>query len=287
MLVVMGWCPLVMMAQRTARVCGETDYVVPETQSQTEAKRTAITRARLQALADEFGTVVSQTNTTAMHNVDGKSESTFNSYSENEVRGVWVEDTKEPEIKMSYVNGMLVIHASVCGKAREIKTSTTELAIQTMNYGNHPGEHPTGRGEETTSFRNEDFFGVQFKSPVKGYVALFLRDDPTDMVYTLMPYDGSDGYAREVKSNMLYSFLTNKDPEYPKGMPSTILTADKTIVHNTLIVVFSETKFSISLSEKGAFFPEMDNSRFQKWLHSLRTNDETMQVREEVLTIKK
>ena len=49
-------------SQRSVKVCGEIDYVVPETQTQAEAKKTAITQAQLKAIADQFGTVVSQTN---------------------------------------------------------------------------------------------------------------------------------------------------------------------------------------------------------------------------------
>ena len=54
-------------AQRIVNACGDVDYVVPETQTLSEAKQTAITQARLKAIADEFGTIVSQTNTAASH----------------------------------------------------------------------------------------------------------------------------------------------------------------------------------------------------------------------------
>ena len=33
--------PMLVISQRTVKVCGEVDYVVPENQSQAEAKRTA------------------------------------------------------------------------------------------------------------------------------------------------------------------------------------------------------------------------------------------------------
>lgn len=276
---------IVAYGQQKKTVCGETRYVVPETQSLSEAKRTAIERARLQALADEFGTVVTQTNTTAMHTANGQTNSTFNSFSGNDVRGVWEEDTKEPEITVLYENEMMVIHAKVCGKARELKSNQVELKIETLSYGPHHGNrHPTRPGEVTTQFRHNDFFGVHFKSPVNGYVALFIRDDNNDIVYTQLPYENSNGSARAVKSNQDYTFLNNQDPEYP-NVPAVILTTDRKIENNTLIMVFSKKPFDLSLSEQGKYFQETDLTKFWKWLHNLRKHNETVQVQEIVLTI--
>lgn len=274
--------PMCVMAQRMVKACGEVDYVVPESQSQAEAKRIALARARTQAIADEFGTVVHQTTTTAMHTTSESSNVDFNSFSENEVRGIWIEDTREPEISMSYRDNLLVIHASVCGKIRELKQNKTELSIRVLNDGK------TDEGIETTHFRNNDRISVAFQSPVKGYVALFIREENTGLVHIMMPYDteNADGYAREVKSNREYVFLNSQDPLYPYPTP-TILTTDRSIENNTLIVVFSEQAFRLSLTHKGEFVPEVENAKFQKWLHALRVHDTTAQVEEIVLIIKK
>lgn len=262
-------------AQRTVNACGEVDYIVPETQTLVEAKQTAITQARLKAIADEFGTIVSQTNTTAMHTRNGKTNSNFNSFSENEVRGIWISDTKEPEVEVEYRNDMMVIHAEVCGKVREQKREKVELQIKPLN-----------KGIESTLFKNNDRFSLSFKSAASGYVAVFIRDDNNDIVNVMMPYEDSDGNAREVKSNKNYLFLCTQDPTYPYD-EETILTTSKSIENNTLIVVFSQKKFHISLSNMGEFVPEVENSKFQKWLHGLRVYDTTAQVEEIVLTIKK
>ena len=276
-LVLLGFGIIACLAfcQRTANVCGEVYYIMPETQTIADAKRTAINQARLKAIADEFGTIVSQTSTTAMHNTDGKSSTSFNSYSENEVRGLWISDTKDPVVSVKYQNEMTIIHAEVCGKAREQKQSSVEIQVKPLN-----------KGIESTLFKNKDRFSVSFKSAASGYVAVFLREDDTETVYVMMPYDDTDGNAREVKSNKEYIFLSTQDPAYPYE-EETILTTSKTIENNTLIVVFSQKKFHISLSNQGDFVPEVENAKFQKWLHSLRVFDLTAQVEEIVLTIKK
>ncbi len=278
---------ITLRAQRMVSVCGSTEYVVPETQTLVEAKRAAVTRARVQALADEFGTIVTQTNTIAVHNTNGETNSTFNSFGENNVRGIWIEDTKEPEIHVSYKNDMMIIRAKVCGKARELKSTPVELDIQTLSYGYYDGnENPIRKAYETTQFNNGDFFGVRFKAPIKGYVAIFIRDDNTETVYTQLPYVGSDGYAREIKANQSYVFLSNEDPAFPYKT-TTILTTERKIENNTLIVIFSKNPFHLSLSNQGEWFPEIELPKFQKWIHSLRMHDESAQVEEIVLTIKK
>lgn len=264
-------------AQRVVNICGEAQYVVPEYQSLQEAKRTAIERAKIDALADEFGTIVSQTNTTALHNTNGKTESNFNSYSENEVRGIWLNDTREPEISVLYKQGEMVIHVSVCGKAREIKSSRVDLDILTLC-----------NGFESENFHDNDRFSIAFKSPVKGYVAIFIRDDNNEIVNVMMPYDTEDanGYAREIKANKDYRFLSTQDPSYPY-QEETILITDRKIETNTLLIVFSEKPFRLSLNNKGEFVPIVELAKFQKWLHGLRIFDTTVQVEERVLTIKK
>ena len=274
-------------AQRIVIVSGDLDYVVPETQTPAEAKRIAVTQARLKAIADEFGTIVSQTNTATVHSAEGQTSTSFNSYTENEVRGVWIEDIHDPIVRVEYVNETMVVHVKVKGKAREMKNVPIELQVQTLSYGYHKGdENPTRKGYETTQFNNGEFFGVHFKSPINGYVAVFIRDEKTEIVTTLLPYSGSDGYAREIKSNMDYVFLTNEDPAYPYKT-TTILETTCTIEYNTLIVVFSKNPFHISLTNQGKWFPEIELPIFQRWLHNLRNTDETAQVQEIVLTIKK
>lgn len=274
-LVLLLQCYAFLQAQRTVNACGEVDYSVPETQTLAEAKQTAIAQARLKAIADEFGTIVSQSNTSATHNKDGKTSSNFNSYSENEVRGIWLSDTKDPIVEVKYRNDMMVIHAEVCGKVREQKREKVELQIKPLN-----------KGIESTLFKNNDRFSLSFKSAASGYVAVFIRDNDNGIVNVMMPYDNGDGNAREVKSNKEYLFLSTQDPMYPYH-EETILTTSKSMEYNTLIVVFSQKNFHISLSNKGEFVPEVENTKFQKWIHGLRAYDTTVQVEEIVLTIKK
>ena len=178
------------LGQRVENICGEYKYIVPENVSLAEAKAIAIERARLTAIANEFGTTVSQTNLATTHIENGTTRNDFLSLGETEVKGDWLGDTKEPEIRPVYENNQLVIYASVCGKVRELKTAEVELRMQIMS-----------NGIETERFKNNDKVAIRFKSPVNGYVAIFVRDDNAGIVSCMLPYENENGKARVVKNS--------------------------------------------------------------------------------------
>ena len=263
------------LGQRVVNICGEYKYIVPENVSLAEAKAIAIERARLTAIANEFGTTVSQTNLATTHIENGTTRNDFLSLGETEVKGDWLGDTKEPEIRPVYENNQLVIYASVCGKVRELKTAEVELRIQIMN-----------NGIETEQFKNNDKVAIRFKSPVNGYVAIFVRDDNAGIVSCMLPYENENGKARVVKNSKEYIYLSTADPIYPY-QEETILVTNKKIEFNTFVLVFAETEFAMPLSDMGEFVPELSVESFQRWLRRNRMSDKTMQTIEKTIQINK
>lgn len=262
-------------AQRVATVCGEYRYTVPGEIPLNRAKQIAIDKARNEAIANEFGQVVSQSTNTTIHSSGTQSSVQSDSYVSTESKAIWLSDTKEPEVSIAYENDVMVITASVCGKARELKMAEVELKMQVLN-----------NGFESEQFRSNDKVSIMFKSPVSGYVAIFFRDDNAGMIYCMMPYENEDGTAREVKSNKEYIYLSTEDPVYPY-QEETILVTEKTVEFDTFILVFSKKDFSMPSSEAGEFVPELSVEGFQKWLRKNRINDETMQTIEKSIQIHK
>lgn len=262
-------------AQRVATVCGEYRYIVPGEVPLNRAKQIAIDKARNEAIANEFGQVVSQSTNTTIHSSGTQSSVQSDSYVSTESKAIWLSDTKEPEVSIAYENDVMVITASVCGKARELKMAEVELKMQVLN-----------NGFESEQFRSNDKVSIMFKSPVSGYVAIFFRDDNAGMIYCMMPYENEDGTAREVKSNKEYIYLSTEDPVYPY-QEETILVTEKTVEFDTFILVFSKKDFSMPSSEAGEFVPELSVEDFQKWLRKNRINDETMQTIEKSIQIHK
>ncbi len=261
-------------AQKAVTVCGEYRYVAPENVPLADAKTTAIERARLEAMANEFGTNISQTNLNTTHIDNGVVQNDFLSMGGTEVKGDWLGDTKEPEIVVAYEQNMLIVTAKVCGKARELVNAGVDLFVKVLC-----------NGIESEQFKNNDQLSVVLKSPVNGYLAIFLRDDVTSTVACLLPYETENGKARKIKRNESYTFLSTKDPLYPYR-EETILVTSREQEFNTLIFVFSENEFAMPNTESGEYLPELSIPDFQKWLRKNRMKDERMQTVEKITDIR-
>ena len=97
-------CPHLLWS-KTCTVKGEYVYLASPSQSVDEAKRIATERARIQALANEFGTVISQSISTAVME-GGSTGSQFQATSQSDVRGEWIADTREPEFNIQFTDGV-------------------------------------------------------------------------------------------------------------------------------------------------------------------------------------
>lgn len=265
---------LTCIAQKTVTICGEYRYIAPENVSPAEAKATATERARLEAMANEFGTNVSQTNLNTTRTNNGEAQNDFLSFGGTEVKGNWLGDTKEPEISVTYEQNQLVVTAKVCGKAREIVNASVNLSVKVLC-----------NGVESERFKNNDKLSVVLKTPVHGYLAIFLRDDVNGIVACLLPYETENGKARKIKRNEFYTLLSTSDPLYPYR-EETILVTEREQEFNTLIFVFSENEFAMPNTENGEYLPELSIPDFQKWLRRNRMRDEKMQTLEKVIDIR-
>lgn len=263
------------LAQKTVNVSGEYVYYPPENVSLEQAKETAVERAKIDAIAKEFGTDVSQTNTIAiMGGRDGES-TMFNSTGSTEIKGEWIADTKEPEITVRYEGGMLVIVAKVWGKVRRKSKSEVLLSARVLC-----------NGIESERFRNNDKLSIAFKSPVNGFLSIWLIDDTARRAYCLLPYENEDGVAREIKNNVEYALLSTADYKYPYR-EATILTTDKVLEIDRLIFIFSTNRFAMPLTDSGEYLPELAIFEFEDWVQRNRIKDESMQIIEKPIEIKK
>lgn len=261
--------------QKVVNAQGEYVYHAPENITLEQARQTAVERARLDAIAKAFGTDVSQTNLVTVNTKGESSETSFNSMGGTEVKGEWIADTKAPEVSVSYESGMLVVGVKVWGKIREKTKADYELSVQILC-----------NGRESEKFRNNDRLSVRFKSPVKGYLSIYLVDDNVHQAYCLLPYENEDGRARAIKNNETCILLSTEDPLYPYR-EETILTTDKTMEYDRLVFVFSKNQFAMPLTDMGDYLPELSTMDFEKWLQKNRVKDTEMTVVEKVVEIKK
>ncbi|MDR1595101.1 MAG: DUF4384 domain-containing protein [Prevotellaceae bacterium] len=286
-LILLVWVifPAVTFAQKTVTVCGEYTYIVPENVTQEQAKQTAIGRAKIEALTEKFNQTLSQQNATIAENSEEKSSVKFIAISGSEVRGEWIEDTKPPEIKIFYEEGMLVVKASVCGKAREIKGAGIDFTAQILRNG-------TESRFASDNFRHGDDFYLLFKTPVSGYLAVYLMDDRQN-VFCLLPYRSDASGKTQVKAGKEYVFFSAKhaDNESRAFVDEYTLTSEKSSEQNFLYLIFSPnafTKANDSQVDSELVLPrELPFEDFQKWLAKNKTKDKDMKVETKSLMIKK
>lgn len=261
-------------AQRITRTEGISQVRVERNMTRDEAIRKAIELAKINALENEFGTYVEQqTNLTVE---SGTSD--FYIVGNTKVKGIWVRDIEKPKITDDYREekgqyGTEKILWITCQVKGDVKPARPRPAIE---YQVRNCKFPTCR---TTSFLSGEQLYLWFKSPVKGYLSVFIDDG--NMVYRLLPYSNvNDQSSYEVTGDENYLFFS---PESHKGVnpadkPDEIeLYTLKRSEYNTLILVFSTDSYF-----KPGLYPEridaaknilpksITKSRFESWLSEHR-----------------
>ena len=273
--------PSLLFAQFERRVEGEYTYYTPSDVSLETAKATAIEQARIQALANTFGTLVEQTLLTHQQNDNGKSSINMFALGESTVKGEWLKDTRDPETIITYEDSFLIVYARVWGMAREIVSVPIDISVKVLKNG-------TLDRFEDDWFRDGDDIYLSFQSPSKGYLAVYLADDKGD-AYCFLPYAGDTDGMFEVKANKPYILFSSNHVEKGEACDEYVLTCDKELERNLLYVIFSPNPFvkandnAIPVKVKVGV-DELDLPRhlkyqdFQRWLLKNRRMDNKMQV---------
>lgn len=273
--VLMMGCVAVSAGLREASVKGTYTHYGDGSHTPDECRRLALEGARLQAIAGEFGTVVSQ-NVVQHDLVDGSGESVyFSALSSTEVKGEWLADEGEPEYKVSLDgDGHLVVQCTIRGRARELSNEAAEFEALVLRNG-------TGRQHADTRFRQGDEMRLIVKSPVDGYVAVFLVDG-TRQAYQLLPYMSDTSGEVMVKRGKEYLFFDKDRGEPGHGRPDELeMTADGPKDHNKVFVVLSPNRFSLPVNNyRDDGTPLMLTfDSFNRWLAKSRRADTRMGVK--------
>lgn len=269
---------LVASAKDWVKVCGEERYVVPENVSLQDAKIEALKRAKANALAERFGMMVSQNTTSIMKENNGELNDYFLATSGTELRGEWLEDIKEPEYNIYYRNDMQVVEVSVCGKARERKSAEIDLNVRVLRNG-------TKIHNESETFSSGDSFYLYFRTPIKGFVCVYLVDE-NQQATCLLPYQREQLHSVEVEANTDYLFFSIEHSVQKVFVDEYVLSSYNGIIQNQLYVIFSPNDFvKASDREHSSALRELSFVDFQAWLTRNRNHDEKMQVIKKVLTI--
>ena len=277
---------LCVSAKDTDTVEGTYDYPMPNNQTPEEAKIIALERAKLEALAGEYGTIMSQQNYSLIIEENTQSKKSFYSLGESEVCGEWLE-TIEEKIEEQLVDGKHVFKAWVKGVARKVNFAKVEFEIHLLRNG----KDDKYKAVDNTYYDHDDFY-LSFCSPAKGYVAIYLLDYERNS-YRIIPMDNEELFR--VMRNKRYVFVDDDKNKL-------ILTTDRRQEINQIYVVFSPNEITLPIDKQIAdnsnltryqteeypnvsYLPFIPYKDFQKWIVKLRKKDPKVQVVTEVIKI--
>ncbi|MDE6130843.1 MAG: DUF4384 domain-containing protein [Muribaculaceae bacterium] len=264
-------------------VKGEFTYFGDKNDSREQCRRHALEGARLQALAKEFGTVLTQ-DTYQHDRLSGREESTyFSQLTSTAVKGEWLADEGEPQFEYSLDSeGCYVVTCIVRGRAREISNEATDFTASVLRNSTDPRN-------ASTDFHDGDDMYLYMRTPVDGYVAVFLAGEDNN-VYSLLPYQQAPGPDMKLRRNTDYVFFDSASGRPEHGTVDELqLSTFSNIERNSLYVVFSPNAFSrIADNFAGENIPRSTSiDDFSAWLARARRNDPKMGVRIMNITIQK
>lgn len=281
--VLLAFISIPLFPQKMKTVEAEYTYYVPENVTLEEARHTALNRAKIQALADAFGTLVTQANSTVVNNRDGASSIDFLSLGDSEVKGEWIETIGDPVFDIFYEQGMLAVKASVKGRAREIVSAAIDFKAKVLRNG-------TDDKFESAEFKDGDDLYLSFLSPVSGYLAVYLADS-SGQAYCLLPYRHQSSGIYSVVANRRYVLFSADEASVDERpyVDEYILTCSRqSLEYNVVYVVFSPQPFVKAADERmGEACPrQLTFDEFQKWLAKVRKHDSAMGLHKFIITIR-
>ncbi|MCM1309673.1 MAG: DUF4384 domain-containing protein [Bacteroides sp.] len=235
-------------------------YYAPTNVTIEQAQMTALERAKIEAIANKFGTRISQTNTTAITNANGESSTQFISLSSSEVNGEWIETIGTPKFELSYSNGILVVSVKVKGKIRELEQNTADIEVQVLRNGIEDKY-------ESDKFASSDDLFISVTSAEVGYVAIFLEDF-SGRVYRLLPYRRQPDQSLGIESGKRYVFFHKQSvpPQERRMVDEYVMTADSQHEINNIHFIFSPSPFLTRIADS-----EIENELRQFSVNEYRT----------------
>ncbi len=258
-------------AQRKVKADAHYVFYAPEYLTVESAKNEAVKRAQIQAIADEFGTLVQQQNVSMVSNTDESSTVSFSSIGTSDVRGEWLKTIGKPVFNIQYIDGQLVVEVSMKGEIREIEYLKPQFIAALLRNG-------TTDDHRSDDFRKGDFLYLSFLTPVEGYLAVFAKDDS---IRALLPDLNEPTGMLKVPANKRQVFFS----EYGQRLR---MVCSAPVETNAIYILFSPHPVICPVSERvdDGGLPVFTDEDFHKWLAKMRTHDKDLQVVVKYITIK-
>ena len=248
-------------AQKTTKVKLDYIYYATASESLARAQEAALEAAKIDAIAQEFGTIVSSVSTSSSfyHQRDNGSTISSDDFYElgsADVRGEWIETTKKPTFDIKQIERGLSIHVLGEGIIREVVMAPINFKALVLRNG-------TDDKFQSEVFHTGDDMFVSFTSPIdnKRYVLFSRKDERNDEI-------------KPIVDEM--SIIADFDIEY-----------------NQIYVIFSPNRYTKAsdvqarpLNDGELQLPrQLSFNDFQKWLEKGKKHDTQMCVQKSFIKI--
>ncbi len=262
----------------------------PERESLTQARERALELAKINALQNAFGTVITQGNVIYIENKRTgqrvETNSTFKMIGNTAVKGEIIETIKEDykeTTRKERVNRkkrkITFITCKLKVKAKELTETDIEMESYPLNS--------VKILKPVTDFKQGDNLFLYFRAPVNGYLNVFLDDNKH--AQCLLPYRNMPAGLEEampIKANKEYVFFSDYDEhnyfddDFFAEDTYQLVAADKKEL-NELYVIFSKEKLNkpilnnadseIEVDMENYELPRvMNTDDFKKWLVKIK-----------------
>lgn len=256
-------------------------YQIPDNLSQDEAREIALHRAQAQAIADEYGTIVTQTTSTYIETYNDESSTDFLSIGGSELRGEWIETIGDPKYELITDGSMMGVRVEVKGKIREIEGNRVPFSVKLLRNG-------ITDADENDRFVSGDGLYVSFNSPTSGFLAVYLIDSE-NRAFCLLPYQNQEDGIFNTKANKNYILF---HPDYADGIGKEIvdelvLDTSQERERNRILTIFSPNRFYKAADKKiSEEYPRsLSYKEFQKWLSEMKKRDTDLTISEKAILI--
>lgn len=277
------------LAQRSKMVKGKSNIKVEAHLSENETKEKALELAKINALNEEFGQYVEQT--TNMNVENGKVN--FRSFGGTKVNGEWLKTIGDPVFKFYLQeddeNPSKWISCEIKGLVRKA-TPKVKLDIEILSCPQ--------TNCRTDKFYSEDRMYLYVKSPVDGFLSVFLDDG--NNAYRLLPYKSMGSKkAVFIKGDVPYILFSKRINNFKEDADELELYTSEDFEVNYLTIVFSEQEFNKPILDKEKIEEKTDahlytlpksisHNSFEYWLGENRAvYDDFLDVKRQIFIEKK
>jgi len=266
--------PLLIRAQRPVSAKGTSQLRIESNMTKEQAREKAEDLAMINAVENEFGTYVEQD---ADIKVDNGAVS-YNIIGTTKVKGEWLrthkkefkEDIQDQLDNDQRKEKVIWISCTIEGEVRKIR-SKANLDIKFLRCPSLECE--------TTAFFDAQSFHLYFKSPVDGYLSVFV-DENSETTRRLFPYlnQGNES-AVKIEGDKPYFLFTNSDNlnSFGSKADEIELYTYSTIEYDNVYVLFSPLPYFKPILTNATLLPDgfvlpkaISTAKFQDWLADCR-----------------